>query len=67
MNENSMDDYMWNDGSEYFIEYSNFDRNNKTKMRKGSTLNVYTDGPTGEVKGVYFASPTGYWIPWKEF
>lgn len=57
----SMDDYIWNNKKDYFIEQQNFDINKKTRLPKGVELTVYKED-THESVMTCFASPQGNWI-----
>lgn len=56
-----MDDKIWNNGKDYFIEDSDFDEGAITTLPAGTELTRYSD-QSKETIGVYFASKTGQWI-----
>lgn len=57
----SMDEFIWNDGKNYFIEKNNFDINKKTRLPKGTELTVYIE-ETHISDYTCFATPNGNWI-----
>lgn len=57
----SMDEKIWNDGIDYFIDSNDFNPNSKTKLPKGTELTVYNES-TKTTVATYFASPLGNWI-----
>lgn len=60
-----MDQYIWNNGKDYFIEETNWDDTATTKLPAGTELCRYSD-TTKATTGFYFASKTGKWIHYEK-
>lgn len=61
MEDYSMDDKIWNNQKDYFIDIKDFDIHKKTQLPKGTELTVYNE--TMQVSEMTcFASPNGIWI-----
>lgn len=60
-----MDELIWNNGRDYFIEENDFDITNKTKLPAGTELIVYNDNDHEAVM-FCFASKEGNWINYKK-
>lgn len=57
----SMDEKIWNNGKDYFIDIDDFDMNKKTRLPKGTELTVYNE-KSQKAEKTCFASPFGKWI-----
>lgn len=57
----NLDDKIWNDEKNYFIEDADWQDGATTKLVPGTELIRYSD-TTGQTIATYFASKTGKWI-----
>lgn len=60
----SMDEHIWNNGKDYFIDEINFDITKKTQLPKGVELTVYNESTHVTIM-TCFSTPNGNWVSYK--